>query len=276
VASHRTVTRLARVTALTAVPALVGALGAVPAAAQPKAKAKPKWAISWRQEFVGRGAPSKKYWQAHHGNGINGYGHKALQFYDPRNAVLNGKGQLVLTAQKKRNGQTCWNGPCQYVSGRVDTRDLFAHGYGRFVARMKLPTGTGLWPAFWMQTVDKRRSKYAEIDVVETIGNEPNRVQGFAHASHGRVAAGSLLLKKPLSAGYHNYSVEWSPKGIVWRVDGRKYASLKKYKGWTFNKKMFLILNLQVGGEWPGPPNAATRFPARMYVDWIRIYKRVK
>ncbi|MEO3784320.1 glycoside hydrolase family 16 protein [Actinocorallia sp. B10E7] len=256
---------------------LAGALVASPAGAQPKAqaKAKAKWAISWRQEFVGYGAPSAKYWNAHNGNGVNGYGHKALQYYDPANAQLNGNGQLVLTAEKKRNGKACWNGPCQYVSGRVDTRDLFSHGYGRFVARMKLPTGVGLWPAFWMQTVDKRRSQYAEIDVVETIGNEPNRVQGFAHTAKGKVAAGSLLLKKPLSAGYHNYSVEWTPKGIVWRVDGRKYASLKKYKGWTFNKKMFLILNLQVGGEWPGKPNAATRFPARMSIDWIRIYKRV-
>ncbi|MCD0450130.1 glycoside hydrolase family 16 protein [Actinocorallia sp. API 0066] len=257
--------------ALVSAGALAASLGAAPA--QAKAP-KPKWKISWRAEFTGTGVPNPKIWNAHNGNGINGYGHQALQYYDPANARLNGKGQLVLTAEKKRNGQTCWNGPCQYTSGRVDTRDKFAHGYGRFVARIKIPTGVGLWPAFWMQTVEKKPSRYAEIDVVETIGNEPNRVQGFAHTAKGKVATASKLLNKPLSAGYHTYAVEWTSTGIVWKVDGKRYGYLKKYKNWPFDTRMFMILNLQVGGEWPGPPNAQTKFPKRMTVDWIRIYKR--
>ncbi|GAA3228004.1 glycoside hydrolase family 16 protein [Actinocorallia longicatena] len=253
----------------------VGSLGLLLAPSAPAtAAAKPSWKLAWHQEFNGKGLPSAKIWNVHNGNGVNGYGHKALQWYTAKNVLQNGKGQLELIARKQANGETCWYGKCAYTSGRIDTRGLAAGGYGRYSMRAKLPTGNGLWPAFWLQTTDKKPANYGEIDVVETIGNEPRRVQGFAHDSRKRVGAASKLLGKPLSSAYHVYSVDWTTTGITWSVDGRVYGRMKKYKGWTFNKRFFLILNLQVGGEWPGAPTPNVKFPKRMTVDWIRLYKR--
>ncbi|GAA3227953.1 glycoside hydrolase family 16 protein [Actinocorallia longicatena] len=236
-------------------------------------QAKINWKLAWREEFNGAGAPDPARWNVAVGNGINGYGHKALQYYDRASAVQDGKGSLVLTARPRKNGQTCWYGPCAYTSGRIDSKGKISYGYGRYTARMRTPTGVGLWPAFWLQTVATTEAAYSEIDVLETIGNEPNRVQGFAHTLKGRVGKGELWLDEPLSAGYHVYGADWTPTEITWTLDGRPYAQLKRYKAWPFTTPMFLILNLQVGGEWPGKPDAATRFPARMHVDWIRIYK---
>ncbi|MCD0450138.1 glycoside hydrolase family 16 protein [Actinocorallia sp. API 0066] len=247
--------------------------------AKPKAEKKPvvtlpdvKWKLSFQDEFDGTGHPSPGRWNIHHGNGINGYGHKALQFYHPDNVKLNGKGQLVLTARKVKDFQTCWYGPCTYTSGRIDSKGLVTHSPGRLTARMKIPKGKGLWPAFWAQTVETKPKRYSEIDILETIGSEPTRVQGFAHTAKGRVGGGDRWLDEPLADKYHVYGVDWTDDRIVWWMDGEPYAEVKRYPGWPFDTTMFFIFNLQVGGEWPGDPDAETEFPALMLIDWIRTY----
>lgn len=233
-----------------------------------------KWKLSFRDEFNGRGKPSAERWNLHTGNGVNGYGHQALQYYDPDNVEMDGSGSLVLTARRERNGEKCWNGPCAYTSGRIDSAGKVTHTYGRLTARMKIPVGKGLWPAFWTQTTDRRKAWYSEIDVLETIGSEPNRVQGFAHTAKGRPGGGDLFLDHNLDEKFHVYGVDWTPERIVWWIDGKPYAELKRYPRWPFGDGVshFFIFNLQVGGEWPGDPDENTVFPARMYIDWIRTY----
>lgn len=261
-------------------PSAAGSRAVAPAAGNaPAAQAaritlpRVKWKVSWHDEFRGRGKPAK-WWRPVTGNGTNGWSHKALHYYRAGNAAQDGKGRLFITAAKTgpKDKLRCWNGKCKYTSARIQTSGTFKQAYGRFAIRAKLPTGKGVWPAFWMQRAAK---PYGEIDVVETIGSKPNLVQGYAHQTR-RVGGGTTLLRRSLAAGYHTYGVDWTPSRVVWWVDGHPYAQLKRYKGWVFNSPFYLILNIQVGGQWPGTPNSATRFPARMAVDWVRVYKAAK
>lgn len=231
---------------------------------------KVKWKLSWHDEFNGRGRPSK-YWSPVLGGGTNGWSHRALHYYTADSVRQDGKGNLVVTARKvgAYSAAQCWYGKCRYISGRVQTKGAFHQAYGRFAVRARLPDGQGIWPAFWLQS---ESLPYGEIDVIETVGSKPNLVQGYAHAKRN-MGGGQFRLEQPLSAGYHVYGVDWTPREIVWWVDDRPYARLKAYRGWPFNKPFFLIINVQVGGNWPGRPNAQTPFPARMAVDWARVYR---
>jgi beta-glucanase (GH16 family) len=233
-----------------------------------------KWRLTWADEFTGKGTPAK--WTPLTGG--DGWSHKALQYYTRANAKKDGRGNLVISATttKQPGGPRCWYGPCRYNSARLQTAKSFSQAYGRFTARIKLPKGPGLWPAFWLQRVDAGlvgKPTYGEIDVMETVGDEAGVVRGYAHGLKHR---GGGIVRLPQSADvgdYHIYGVDWTPQSITWWVDDKPYAQFLKYSGWPFTKPFFLILNLQVGGEWPGPPNATTRFPADMTVDWIRVYR---
>jgi len=231
-----------------------------------------KWVPSWRDEFNGVGRPSST-WAPVTGGG--GWGHKALQFYHPANAVLDGSGTLQITATKGRNGRKCWYGSCRYTSGRVQTEGRFSQTYGRFAARIKFPVGKGIWPAFWLKSVDAGTigsSSYGEIDVAEINGGSPKLLQAFEHAAKHRFAA-NMTLPVPLDSRYHTYGVDVTPQSITWWVDGKPYAQLKKYANWPYDDPLFIILNVQVGGGWPGPPDASTRFSAQMSVYWVRVYR---
>lgn len=225
-----------------------------------------KWTLSWSDEFNGQGLPTK--WTLAFGNGTNGWSHRALQYYQAANVTQDGLGHLVITADKTSplTKLNCWNGPCSYTSGRVETRDKFSQRYGRFAARIKLPADKGIWPAFWMRST----SPHGEIDIVET-GSRPELVNGYVHVK-GRRGAGSIMLSKPFSASYHVYGVDWTPQGVVWWMDGKPYGQFK-YSGWPLNEPLWMILNVQVAGNYSQSPNAATRFPARMEVDWVRVYR---
>ncbi|MEZ0072737.1 family 16 glycosylhydrolase [Planotetraspora sp. GP83] len=231
-----------------------------------------KWKLSWQDGFEGRGKPSS-LWVPLSGGG--GWGHKALQYYTSEHARLNGSGALVITAAKQRNGEQCWYGSCQYISGRVQTDGTFSQRYGRFAARIKLPVGQGIWPAFWLKTPNAgtiHSDTYGEIDIAEIIGGKPRLLQAFEHAGNHRFAA-SMLLDHSLDSKYHTYGVDVTPSSITWWLDGKPYAQLEKYPGWPYDKPLFIILNVQVGGTWPGNPNASTRFPTRMSVDWVKVYR---
>jgi beta-glucanase (GH16 family) len=208
--------------------------------------------------------------------GGNGFSLKQLQWYDASGATIN-KGNLDITARRGGGGHECWYGRCKYRSVRMNTLGLFEQTYGRFEARIKLPPGRGLWPAFWLEGADIGTAGWpaaGEIDVVETDSKHPNLVSAYAHAP-GHHKDAYTELSKPVSAGYHVFGVDWTPKGITWFIDGRTYASMKAYKGWPFSHKFFMILDLAVGGGFSGPPNAKTPWPAHMLVDWIRVYRAV-
>ncbi len=233
-----------------------------------------RWVLSWDDEFNGRGRP--RYWQYEIGG--DGWSHRQVQWNGFENAKLNGHGQLVITASRDAYGEVCWYGPCQYSAARIQTTHTFSQTYGRFEARIKLPLGRGLWSGFWMEGADIGQVGWpqsGEIDVVEDNGRQPYVVEGFAHAPKYNHAA-YRVIDEPISAGYHVYGVDWTPQGITWTLDGRAYSYIREYKGWPFSRPFFLILDVAVGGSYPGPPTSSTRFPARMLVDWVRVYRQVR
>lgn len=247
------------------------AVASIPQAASSPPVSQTQWTLTWSDEFNNL-ASLRKWNYVTDGNG--GY-LKQLQWYDAHNATIDGTGDLVVTASRGGAGFQCWYGACQYRSVRMNTLGTFAQAYGRFEARIKLPAGRGLWPAFWMEGANVTSVGWptaGEIDIVEPDGKEPVLLRSFAHAPHYGIR-NLFTMPSPLSSGFHVYGVDWSPKKITWWVDGHVYAHLGYYPGWPFDHPFFLILDLAVGGGYPGPPNAQTLFPAHMLVDWIRVYR---
>ena len=242
----------------------------------------------WRDEFDGPVGASfdRAKWVADTGG--EGFGNQERQFYTTRseNVALDGNGHLVITARAEPAGSTraCWYGSCRYTSTRLKTKDLFAQAYGRFEARLRVPRGQGLWPAFWMLGADIGAVGWpqsGEIDVMENIGREPAIVHGTLHGP-GYSAADGISGADTMSQGafaddFHEFAVEWQPNEIRWYVDGRQFhrvtpAQLPSGAKWVFDHPFFLLLNVAVGGSWPGDPDASTTFPQQMIVDYVRVY----
>ncbi|MFF1822953.1 family 16 glycosylhydrolase [Kribbella sp. NPDC058245] len=247
-------------------------------------------AITWQQEFNEPAGtrPSASKWNFDLG-GEPTWGNEEWQYYTNRqeNAATDGTGNLVISARKEKLAgmENCQFGTCDITSARITTKDKFKQAYGRFEARIKIPAGQGLWPAFWMMgndidTVDWPGN--GEIDIMEVVGNEPGNLYGTIHgpgysAEEGITKATSLPAGQKWADAFHVYSVAWTPNRIIWEVDGREYfrvtpASLPAGKKWVFDHEFYLLLNLAVGGTWPGPPNASTKFPAKLLVDYVRVY----
>lgn len=234
-------------------------------------KSRERWVLSWSDDFST--TEGLKGWTFNVGG--NGWSHKELQWYDKSNASVDG--HLIVTASANGGSHVCWYGACQYTSVRMQTDGFFSQTYGKFQIRMKLPPGRGLWPAFWLEGADVNKVGWpacGEIDVVEVNNRHSKILTGFAHAPHFNFEA-IRELPESLYAEYHTYSVDWTPQGITWLIDGTQYAHMSSYPGWAFDHPFFLILELAVGGNWPGPPNSSTQFPAHMLVDWIRVYRGV-
>ena len=181
----------------------------------------------------------------------------------------------------------CYYGaPCEYTSARIITAGALEVTYGRIEARIKIPRGQGLWPAFWMLGNDLAEVGWpeaGEIDILENIGREPDVVHGTIH---GPGYSGGDAIGRPFrlpdgadfADDFHVYAIDWSPAGITWSVDGIEYstvgpADLPSGTRWVFDHPFFLILNVAVGGNWPGYPDATTTFPQEMVVDYVRIYQ---
>jgi beta-glucanase (GH16 family) len=250
----------------------------------------PTWTLVWSDDFDGTaGAPvDGTKWVADTGG--QGWGNQEREYYTAgaENASLDGAGHLVITARAEPPSSTyrCWYGACRYTSARLATRDRFAPTYGRFEARMRILRGQGLWPAFWMLGADVGSvgwPKCGEIDVMENIGREPAVVHGTMHGpgySGGSGIGGSTALASgALADDYHVFAVEWTPGQVRWLVDEREYrratpADLPVGAVWVFDHPFFLLLNVAVGGAWPGDPDASTVFPQQMLVDYVRVYRR--
>lgn len=231
----------------------------------------PDWTLTWSDNFTGPG--SLRGWKMDTGG--NGWSHEELQNYSPGSVALKPGGGLVITASKNGNGAQCWYGPCKYTSALIKTEGFFQQEYGLFSAYIRIPTGRGIWPAFWMEGANSLDAPWpydGEIDVIEVNNQKPGLVEASVHAptiNHGSY----LQLSTSLSASYHVYSVEWTPKGITWLIDGHAYGHVTT-KGAPFNQPFFLLLDVAVGGTWPGSPTASTKFPAQMDVSWIHVYKQ--
>lgn len=218
--------------------------------------------------------------------GGEGWGNSELEYYrsSKENLYHDGNGSLVIKAKKETPplSLSCWYGPCQYTSARIKTMDKFETTYGRFEARIKIPKGQGIWPAFWLLGGNIDQVGWpacGEIDIMENIGREPNIVHGTIHGpgySGGNGIGGQITNKVPYSDDFHVYAVEWSPKKIDWYVDGQLYktttpADLPSGTSWVFDHDFFIILNLAVGGNWPGNPDESTVFPQEMLIDYVRV-----
>ncbi len=245
--------------------------------------------LAWSAEFDGPSGspPDPASWN--HETGGEGWGNRELQYYTdrPENAVLDGQGNLAITARAEPapGDVRCWYGPCEYTSARLTTEEKVELEYGKVEARIKIPTGQGIWSAFWMLGENIRVRPWpvsGEIDVMENVGHEPNTVHGSAHGpgySGGEPLGGAVSLAPgKLSDDFHVFSVEWQPESITWRVDGRLYAQATPEDVpadgyWVFDHPFFLILNVAVGGNWPGSPDETTVFPQTMLVDWVRVWE---
>lgn len=248
--------------------------------------------LVWSDEFsAGQAEPDPANWNYETGGG--GWGNEELEVYcsprttdppcDPAaqpNSFIGADGVLHIVARRSTAGQ--------WTSARLVSQGLQSFQYGRIEARIKIPRGQGVWPAFWMLGEDIKSHPWpacGEIDIMENIGKEPGTVHGTLHAP----GYAGLGLGKPvsLSAGqafaddFHNYGVVWSPGQVAFYVDdpGKPYArftpkDMPKDGQWPFDQgRFFLLLNLAIGGKWPGPPDPTTAAPAEMLVKYVRVYQ---
>ena len=269
--------------------ALLPLLAAVPARAQ---QASGRWRLAWSSEVNGAAGapPAASQWTYDRGN-RRGWGNRELEYYcapddhavpctAQPNIYQDGHGHLVIEARRNAQGQ--------WTSGRLKTLGLYQTAYGRIEARMRLPLGAGFWPAFWMLGSGAGGWPAAgEIDIMEHVPQlGPGTIQSTIHdtdfhggnGQHGRF---TLPHQRTIAGGFHNYGVIWAPGRVEFYVDDPRhpFATLRPLAAdhsWPFDQPgtdpFYLLLNLAVGGNWPGPPDATTPPAAKMVIDYIRVY----
>ncbi|MGW0859780.1 family 16 glycosylhydrolase [Streptomyces sp. NPDC002690] len=265
-----------------------GVLMAAPAGAAPvtaESAATAAAATTFADDFNGTAgsAPDASKWQTETGDNVSNH---ERQYYTAgsNNAKLDGQGNLVITARKENPANyQCWYGTCQYTSARLNTSGKFTSTYGHVETRMKIPRGQGMWPAFWMLGADLGSVGWpnsGEIDIMENVGFEPGAVHGTIHGpgysgSAGIGAGYSLPSGQAFADAFHTFAVDWAPNSITWSVDGNVYQTRTPAdlggNSWVFNKPFFIILNLAVGGYWPGDPDGSTPFPGQLVVDYVHV-----
>jgi beta-glucanase (GH16 family) len=248
------------------------------------------WTLHWSDEFNGPAGtpPDPAVWNHEIGDGSAnnnpGWGNQELESYtdSTQNAAMDGNGNLLITARKADPAQnlSCYYGPCQYTSARLTTQSKIEVAYGRIEARIRIPTGAGMWSAFWMLGTNINSVGWpqsGEVDVMENVGRQPNLLYGTIHGPgyEGVGIGGTYTAPGGLSDDFHTYAVQWQPGSISWTIDGKQYfAATKKDAApnpWVFNHAFFILLNLAVGGAFGGSVASDTAFPQSMAVDYVRL-----
>ncbi len=218
-------------------------------------------------------------WSYDIGTDNNGWGNNELEYYTdrPENITVQ-NGVLIITAKKES-----YEG-ASYTSARILTKGKFEQKYGRFEARMRLPYGQGMWPAFWLlgNNIDEVGwPQCGEIDIMENKGQLPTIVNGTVHGpgySAGLAITKSYdLVTDRFDTGFHVFGIEWAPEYINYYIDDVLYNQITPSDvtgDWVFNKPFYIIINLAVGGDYVGSPNNETNFPQSLLVDYVRVYKR--
>lgn len=266
-------------------PAIVLLVGALALTASTAACAKHPtrvtWVPVWQEEFDGPAGqlPDLARWGFDVGTD---WGNGQLE-YDtarPENVSLDGQGHLAITARAESYAGR------SYTSGRINTHGHFEQATGRFEARMRMPSGRGLWPAFWLLGSNFASVGWpacGEIDIMEFRGQEPRVLHGSLHGpgySGGSAITHAITVPgTPLDSSFHVYAVEWTSSRIRWFIDDQLYATVEPPDlpaggGWVFNHPFFVILDLAVGGGFVGPPDTSTVFPQQLLVDYVRVYRR--
>ena len=237
------------------------------------------WNLVWSDEFEGDAGtlPSPARW--HFDIGTD-WGNGQLEWTTdrPENVATDGNGHLAITARRES-----FNGSA-YTSARIKTQDRFEQRYGRFEARIRLPSGRGIWPAFWMLGADFPEvgwPRTGEIDIMEFRGQNPSQLLGTVHGPgySGANAVGTTIQIRDgrLDTDYRLYAVEWDRDRITWYLDDEPFFTVSPdvLPGeWVFDDPFFIILNVAVGGTFVGSPDETTRFPQTMLVDYVRVYER--
>ncbi len=238
----------------------------------------PSMQLVWAEEFDGA-ALDESVWNYELGDGcpdLCGWGNSELQSYaqDESNVKLQ-DGKLVITALENTSEP-------DFTSARITTQDKQLVQFGRIDIRAKLPEGQGIWPAIWMlgtniTTVGWPRC--GEIDIMELVGHEPNKVHGTVHYDvQGHKFTGNSFEKTQgnFSDEFHVFTILWEENSIKWFVDYDLYYQISAGSigsTYPFNAQFFFILNIAVGGQWPGNPDESTQFPQQMEVDYIRVFE---
>lgn len=247
-----------------------------------------EWTLAWSDEFDGPAgtSPSAAHWTFDIGTGVGGWGNNQLE-YDtarPENAALDGAGHLAIVAREESYGGM------EYTSARMLSRGRHEPAYGKIEARIKLPAGAGLWPAFWLLGTDISTVGWpacGEIDVMEYVGRDRFRVfstvHGPGYSGGSGISGGSLDLTSTgvgFDEAFHVFAVEWDCDRLLFLVDGAPIGApvtpsrLPYGTEWVFDHPFYLILNLAVGGTLGGTVAPETVFPATMLVDYVRVYER--
>jgi beta-glucanase (GH16 family) len=245
-----------------------------------------RWTLVWSDEFNAPDGsrPDAAKWKPEVGG--NGWGNHELEYYTdrPQNSFIR-NGNLVIRAVKEdfTGADKVTRG---YTSARITTQHLFDQAYGRFEARIKIPRGQGMWPAFWLIGNDIETVHWpacGEIDIMENIGKEPSTIHGSMHGpGYSGDRAYTSVYKLPggikFADDFHVFAIEWEPNVVRFFVDQELYATFTPSRlpagmKWVFNHPFFIVLNLAVGGDWPGVPNSSTVFPQEMLVDYVRVYR---
>ena len=248
--------------------------------------AESRWTLVWSDEFNGPDGsrPDAAKWKFEVGG--NGWGNQELQYYTtrPENSFIRGGNLVIQTLQENFAGTD--RVARNYTSARMTTQGLFEQAYGRFEARVKIPRGQGIWPAFWLLGNDFGKVGWpacGEIDIMENIGKEPSTIHG---SMHGPGYSGDFdftsVYKLPGGVNFfddfHVFAIEWEPGTVRFYVDQELYSTftpsrLPAGRKWVFDHPFFIVLNVAVGGLWPGLPDSTTVFPQAMLVDYVRVYK---
>ncbi len=243
-----------------------------------KQKVVTKTQLVMSEEFNTNGAPDSNLWSYNIGTGDNGWGNNELQYYSDRPENIKVEdGMLKITAIKESFMGS------SYSSGRILTKGKFEKKYGRIEARIKLPWGKGLWPAFWMLGANSDTviwPQCGEIDIMEYLGSKPTSIFGTVHGpgyyGGNAITKNYTLTNDRFDNDFHVFGIEWDENYINYYVDEVLYNQItpEDVPGeWVFNQSFYIILNMAVGGNFPGSPNSSTVFPQTMLVDYVRVYE---
>lgn len=246
-----------------------------------------EWKLVWSDEFDAEALTpiDSESWTCEVGGW--GWGNDELEYYtgSVENVSHNGDGQLQITAMQGQpeSNKMCWYGQCAFTSARCITLDKVEFTYGRVEARIQIPRGRGIWPAFWMLGADFPDVGWpqsGEIDIMENVGHQLQTVHGTVHGPGYSGASGignSYTSDFDFADDFHVYAIDWDPNVIRWYVDGELFGIVSvndiRNREWVFDHDFFLIMNVAVGGSWPGFPDETTEFPQHMIIDYVRVYQ---
>jgi len=263
-------------------------------AAPPTQSTVPKitWVQVWSDEFDGPAGSriDATKWNYQIGDGCDqgncGWGNHEKEYYSDaaENIALNGQGQLVITARRAPAGLSCYYGPCSYTSAKITTRGKMLAQPGRIEARIKLSTGQGLWPAFWMLGHDFPNTPWpacGELDVMENKGSQPSTTSSAVHGPGYSGATpfvhAQTFVSGTIASDFHTFAVEWDSSHVQFFVDDIAHyeitrSMVEQYGKSVLDQPFFVILNLAVGGHFDGDPQSDAIFPATMVVDYVRVF----